>query len=160
MLMGKWVLVWHFRYTLTQCSSAQLLCNYETVSYGYSSFCDLFSLTEWKGFEYSYDLLVAGNNMFQSPVGRAVGIGYVDEFLARLEHHYLSTSDTQVNRTLDSMPSTFPLDQTLYFDFSHISTITSALTAFGLTQFAQFLPTSGKSCEPQKSQSISNISVV
>lgn len=88
--------------------------------------------------------------MFQSPVGRAVGIGYVDEFLARLEHHYISTSDhTQVNTTLDNNPTTFPLDQTLYFDISHVSTITSVLTAFGLTQFAQFLPTSGKSCEPQ-----------
>ena len=39
------------------------------------------------------------------------------------------------------MTSTFPLDQTLNFDFSHDTNIMSILTAFGLTQFAAVLPT-------------------
>lgn len=39
------------------------------------------------------------------------------------------------------MPSTFPLTQTLNFDFSHDTNIMSDLTALGLTQFATFLPT-------------------
>lgn len=39
------------------------------------------------------------------------------------------------------MPSTFPLDQTLNFDFSHDTNIMSDLTALGLTQFGQTLPT-------------------
>lgn len=98
--------------------------------------------------------------MFQSPVGRAVGIGWVNEFLARLEHRFPDTTNTQANRTLDNNPTTFPLDQSLYFDFSHISTMTSVLTALGLKRFAPLLPTSGKSCEQQKSPSTSNIAGV
>ena len=41
------------------------------------------------------------------------------------------------------MPSTFPLNQSLYFSFSHDTNIASVLTAFGLKQFAQFLPATG-----------------
>ena len=47
------------------------------------------------------------------------------------------------------MPSTFPLNQTLYFSFSHDTNIASVLTAFGLKQFAQFLPTSGPPANQQ-----------
>lgn len=38
--------------------------------------------------------------------------------------------------TLDSSTETFPLNQSLYLDFSHDTNIISILTAFGLTQFA------------------------
>lgn len=114
------------------------------MAFGYSAFCDLFTFQEWEGFEYSIDVAFAGNNYFQSPTGRAVGIAYVAEVLARLNHHVLLTSDTQANITLDNNTSTFPLNQTLYFDFSHDTNIAAVLTAFGLTQFAQFLPSSGE----------------
>ncbi|MCJ1271958.1 hypothetical protein MMC22_011863 [Lobaria immixta] len=132
-----------FTWNVTSVYYAQALCPYETVAFGYSAFCDLFTYEEWEGFEYVYDLIIDGNYFFQSPIGRALGIGYVEEVLARLEHHFLTTPNTQANITLDSMASTFPLDQKLYFDFSHINTIIGALTAFGLKQFAQFLPTTG-----------------
>jgi hypothetical protein len=79
--------------------------------------------------------------MFQSPVGRAVGAGYVVEFLARLKHHLITEPKAQINVTLDSNNATFPLGQTLNFDFSHDTNIASILTAFGLTQFAPVLPT-------------------
>ena len=127
----------------------QTLCPYETNGLGYSEFCDLFTYDEWKGFEYSIDLDFAGGSMFQNPTGRAVGIGYVQEKLAILNQHYLTSADTQANATLDGMPSTFPLNQTLYFDFSHDTNIASILTAFGLTQFAQFLPTTGPPANQQ-----------
>jgi hypothetical protein len=39
--------------------------------------------------------------------------------------------------TLDSMSSTFPINQKLNFDFSHEVNIFAVLTAFGLTQFAE-----------------------
>lgn len=42
--------------------------------------------------------------------------------------------------TLDSNTETFPLNQSLYFDFSHDTNIVSILTAFGLRQFAEELP--------------------
>ena len=42
--------------------------------------------------------------------------------------------------TLDNNTVTFPLNQSLYFDFSHDTNIMSVLTAFGLRQFADLLP--------------------
>jgi hypothetical protein len=113
------------------------------VAYGYSSFCDLFTYTEWQGFEYSIDLDFAGDDYFQSPTGRAVGIGYVEEVLARLTNHTITSATAQDNITLDNNTVTFPLNQSLYFDFTHDTNIAGVLTAFGLTQFAPTLPTSG-----------------
>ncbi|KAI9814627.1 MAG: hypothetical protein M1827_003183 [Pycnora praestabilis] len=132
-----------YNWTTAEVYDAQTLCPYETVAFGYSSFCDLFTFQEWEDFEYSIDLSFAGGDMFQSPTGRAVGIGYQQEFLARLQNHTLTTANTQANITLDNNTVTFPLNQSLYFDFSHDTNIASILTAFGLTQFAQLLPTSG-----------------
>ncbi|KAK6587387.1 hypothetical protein PZA11_000677 [Diplocarpon coronariae] len=118
----------------------QNMCPYETVSYGYSAFCDLFTYEEWLHFEYSLDLYFAGSSGFQSPTGRAVGLGYVQETIARLQNHTLGYSGSQINTTLDSSLETFPLNQSLYFDFSHDTNIHSILTAFGFKQFNSFLP--------------------
>lgn len=73
-----------------------------------------------------------------------MGIAYVEEVLARLHNHVLTNTDTQANMTLDNNTTTFPLNQSLYFDFSHDTNIGAVLTAFNLSQFAQFLPTDGK----------------
>ena len=61
--------------------------------------------------------------------------------MARLQNHTLGYSGSQINVTLDSSPETFPLNQSLYFDFSHDTNIAAILTAFGLRQFAEDLPT-------------------
>jgi hypothetical protein len=66
-----------------------------------------------------------------------VGLGYQQELLARLRNHTLGYSGSQLNTTLDSSEETFPLSQTLYFDFSHDTNIMSCLTALGLRQFAE-----------------------
>ena len=129
-----------FSWKISDVYKAQSLCPYETVAYGYSAWCQVFNYTEWEGFEYSADLEFAGDHLFQSPTGRAVGIGYVEEFLARLNSHLLTSSTAQDNITLDNNPTTFPLNQTLYFDFSHETNIVHILTAFGLKQFAPILP--------------------
>lgn len=71
---------------------------------------------------------------------RAIGIGYQQEVLARLKNHTLGYSGSQINVTLDNNTETFPLNQSLYFDFSHDTNIVSILTAFGLRQFAEELP--------------------
>lgn len=139
-----------FTWNTSAVYNAQTLCPYETVAYGYSAWCDLFTYEEWQGFEYSIDLSFAGNNYFQSPTGRAVGIGWVQELLARLQGKLITTATAQDNITLDSSPVTFPTNQSLYFDFSHDTNIGSILTAFGLKQFAPVLPTSG----PPKNQSL------
>jgi Histidine phosphatase superfamily (branch 2) len=47
--------------------------------------------------------------------------------------------------TLDSDTETFPLNQSLYFDFSHDTNIISILTAFGLRQFSKLLPSAKES---------------
>lgn len=60
--------------------------------------------------------------------------------MARLKNHTLGYSGSQINTTLDSSTETFPLNQTLYFDFSHDTNIVSVLTALGLRQFADELP--------------------
>lgn len=73
-------------------------------------------------------------------IQRATGIGYQQEVLARLKNHTLGYSGSQINITLDNNTETFPLNQSLYFDFSHDTNIVSILTAFGLRQFADELP--------------------
>lgn len=129
-----------FPWLLSDVYNAQSLCAYETVALGYSPFCGLFTYEEWEGYEYSVDINFAGNNMFQSPTGRAVGAGYVAEIRARLLDHLIKRPIAQINVTLDSNPKTFPLGQTLNFDFSHDTNIAGILTAFGLTQFSDVLP--------------------
>ena len=56
--------------------------------------------------------------------------------LARLKNHTLGYSGSQINVTLDNSTETFPLNQSLYLDFSHDTNIISILAAFGLRQFA------------------------
>jgi hypothetical protein len=133
----------------------QTLCPYETVAFGYSAFCDLFTYEEWQGFEYSIDINFAGGYYFQSPTGRAVGIGYVEEVLARLTSHTITSATAQDNITLDNNTVTFPLNQTLYFDFSHDTNIAAILTAFGLTQFAPLL--SPTAINPNRSLIVSHL---
>ena len=83
-----------FNWTTSDTYNAQTLCPYETVAFGYSAFCNLFTFEEWQGFEYTIDLSFAGGSMFQSPTGRAVGIGFVEETLAvSVEPHALQRGD-------------------------------------------------------------------
>ena len=42
-----------YTWTAKDAWNAQSLCAYETVALGYSEFCDLFTVEEWLGFEYS-----------------------------------------------------------------------------------------------------------
>ncbi|RAL63244.1 hypothetical protein DID88_004322 [Monilinia fructigena] len=77
-----------FNWTVVDTYAAQTMCPYETVAYGYSAFCNLFTYQEWADFEYSIDLYFSGGSSFSSPTGRAVGIGYVQEVVARLQNHY------------------------------------------------------------------------
>jgi hypothetical protein len=59
-----------------------------------------------------------------------------------MQHHLITSPTAQINTTLSNNTATFPLDQALNFDFSHDANIISILVAFGLTQFAEYLPTS------------------
>lgn len=59
----------NFNWTIEDVYAAQTMCPYETVSYGFSKFCDLFTYEEWQGFGYSIDLSFSSTNSFHSPTG-------------------------------------------------------------------------------------------
>ena len=67
------------------------------------------------------------------------GVGYVNELLARLTNTSVNDS-TQTNSTLDSSPSTFPLNRTIYADFSHDNQMAAIYAALGLFNDTQPLP--------------------
>ena len=132
-----------YNWTLRDTVAAQTLCPYDTYAYGYSPWCSVFTYKEWEGFEYSIDLGYAGSFGFQSPTARAIGISWQQEIIARLQHHLITNTSAANNITLDSSTEFFPLEQSLYFDFSHDTNIIPILTAFGLKQFGEFLPADG-----------------
>jgi hypothetical protein len=72
-------------------------------------------------------------------------VGYVNELLSRLTNNrrWAAADRTQVNHTLDSSASTFPLDRSIYADFSHDNQITAILAAIGLKKDAVALPSTG-----------------
>ena len=67
-------------------------------------------------------------------LGRVQGVGYINELIARLTNSPVR-DNTQTNRTLDFDPATFPLNRTIYADFSHDNQMVAIYTALGL--FAQ-----------------------
>ncbi|GKZ28335.1 hypothetical protein AbraIFM66950_003592 [Aspergillus brasiliensis] len=129
----------NYHWTINDSFTAQTLCAYETVALGYSPWCTLFTFREWEDFSYTYDLTFGGNSGFQCPISRAMGITWVEEFLARVENRSFSTpgSSSAANLTLNTNnPITFPTNQSLYLDFAHDKILCSVLVAFGLRQFA------------------------
>jgi len=56
---------------------------------------------------------------FGSPLSRALGIGYVQELVARLTKTRIERHNSSTNSTLDDNPVTFPLDHSLYVDATH-----------------------------------------
>lgn len=113
----------------------QNLCVYEHTSLSGSSFCSLFTEQEWKDFAYNIDLQYYGNFAFGSPSGRAQGIGYVLELVARLKGQLIHSSDTSINYTYDNNEKTFPFNQPFYMDMSHDDILLSVITALGLEHF-------------------------
>ncbi|KAF7298396.1 AB hydrolase-1 domain-containing protein [Mycena kentingensis (nom. inval.)] len=114
----------------------QQLCAYETVALGYSKFCELFTEDEWEGFDYSMDLYFWYNSAFGYALGRSLGVGYVQELVARLTHTPIETHNFSTNATLDDNPITFPLGQSLYVDATHEVVVLQVLTALNLSTLA------------------------
>ena len=75
------------------------------------------------------------------------GVGYVNELLARLTGTPVLLG-TQVNTTLDTDPSTFPLDRALYADFTHDNQMAAIYAALGL--FAQHAPLDPTAPDPRR----------
>jgi hypothetical protein len=110
------------------------LCPFETVASptgAISRFCQLFTVDEWKSYDYYQSLgkyygYEAGNKL-----GATQGVGYVNELIARLTNNPVD-DHTNTNSTLDGSEDTFPVGRALYADFSHDNDMTRIFAAFGL----------------------------
>lgn len=123
----------------TDVYNMMLACAYETYGDGFSHFCPLFTAEDWRNFEYDQDLQTVGDHGFMNPTGRAQGIPYVQDLVARLKKHTFTGPVTAQNMTLELNETYTPLDQPIYADFSHHSVITGVMTALNLTQFKAYL---------------------
>jgi hypothetical protein len=72
-----------------------------------------------------------------NPTGRAQGLGYLQELLARLTGQYITSSNSSVNSTIDNNGKTFPLGRPFYADFTHDDIIVSVLTAASIDYFRE-----------------------
>ncbi|KAJ7217169.1 acid phosphatase [Mycena pura] len=113
------------------------LCAFHTVASvtpdSLSPFCALFSQAEFRAFDYSADLDKYYNTGYGAArgLGRVQGVGYTNELIARLTRSPVR-DHTQTNTTLDADPATFPLNRTVYADFSHDNTMVAIFGALGL----------------------------
>ncbi|KAF4959199.1 hypothetical protein FGADI_1843 [Fusarium gaditjirri] len=119
------------------------LCPFNIVNtpdgVGQSRFCDLFSIEDWRSYDYYMTLgkyYEYGNG---NAMGPTQGVGYVNELVSRLTRKPVEDRTT-TNRTLDGNPETFPLDRALYADFSHDNTMVSIFSAMGLYNSTSKLP--------------------
>jgi Histidine phosphatase superfamily (branch 2) len=80
-------------------------------------------------------------------LGPVQGVGYINELLARLTGQPVQ-DNTQTNRTLDGSPRTFPLDRTIYADFSHDNLMVAVYAAMGL--FKQTAHLDPKKADPER----------
>ncbi|KZT11458.1 phosphoglycerate mutase-like protein [Laetiporus sulphureus 93-53] len=129
-----------FNLTIEDVYTFQQLCAYETVAIGYSKFCELFTEEEWEGFDYAMDLYFWYDSAFGAPLAKVLGIGYVQELVARLTHMPIEMHNTSTNSTLDDSPVTFPLGQSLYVDATHEVVVLHVITALNLTTLASSGP--------------------
>ncbi|KAL2835751.1 histidine phosphatase superfamily [Aspergillus pseudoustus] len=112
------------------------MCSFDTVATTtdgseLSPFCNLFSEAEWVQYDYLQSLDKYYGHGAGSSLGPAQGIGFTNELIARLTQSSVH-DHTNTNQTLDSNPATFPLDTTLYADFSHDNNMISVFFAMGL----------------------------
>ena len=126
------------------------LCPFDTVAReAISPFCGLFSEKDFEIYEYAGDLEKFYNTGYPSYspcswhtanrfsvsygnlLGAVQGVGYINELIARLTNSPARQS-LQTNSTLLSSSDTFPLNRTLYVDFSHDNLIIAVFSAMGL----------------------------
>ncbi|KAK1778575.1 histidine phosphatase superfamily [Copromyces sp. CBS 386.78] len=121
------------------------LCPFDTVAYPPSSlttsssvgsknnkrispFCTLFTPSDFTIYDYVQSL---GKYYGYGPgnsLAATQGVGYVNELLARLTRSPV-VDNTTTNSTLDGNETTFPLNRTVYADFSHDNDMMGILTA-------------------------------
>ena len=125
------------------------MCPMETVATAagtVSEFCKLFTEDEWRSYDYYQTLGKYYSDGWGNKLGAAQGVGFVNEFLARLTGSlsYANSDRTTVNHTLDGSSTTFPIgaDYRFFADFSHDDPMTSIFSAFGFYNETATLSTS------------------
>lgn len=68
---------------------------------------------------HSLDLKFWYESSFGYPLAKPLGIGYVQELVARLTETRIPVHNSSTNATLNDNPATFPLGQSLYVDATH-----------------------------------------
>ena len=126
-----------FTLTTNDTYAMQSICAYETGYIGQSDFCTQFTQDEWAGFEQTLDMLYYYDYSYGNPTGRAQGIGYVQELIARLTNQYITASNSSVNSTITNNPADFPLGRPFYADFSHDDILISVMTALSIDYFRE-----------------------
>lgn len=127
------------------------LCPYNTVADtggAVSEFCGLFTEDEWKSYDYFQSLGKFYGYGAGNPLGPTQGVGFTNELIARLTGQPVA-DETSTNRTLDSDPATFPLNGTLYADFSHDNDMTAIFFAMGLYNGTGMLPNTTRQAAEQ-----------
>lgn len=119
------------------------LCPFETVARpnvtSLSPFCGLFTLEEWRNYDYYQSLDKYYGHGMGNPLAPTLGVGFVNELIARLTNTSVE-DETSTNHTLDSSSATFPLDAKLYADFSHDNDMEAIFAAMGLYNATGSLP--------------------
>jgi len=126
-----------FRFNNNDTYAIQSLCAYENAYIGMSDFCNLFTEDEWAAFEQTLDIEYYYDYSFGSPTGRAQGLGYQQELLARLTNQYIASSNSSVNSTITNNAQDFPLGRPFYADFTHDDIIVSVLTSMSMDYFRE-----------------------
>jgi hypothetical protein len=122
------------------------LCAFDSVAKEkMSKWCGLFDKGCFEAFEYWGDLDKFYKTGHGQPLGPVQGVGYINELLARLTHTPVQDT-TQTNTTLDASPITFPLNRSVYADFSHDNEMIAIYSAMGLFRVEPLDP-SGKKDE-------------
>ncbi|CAK3886707.1 multiple inositol polyphosphate phosphatase [Lecanosticta acicola] len=124
-----------FTFNVNDTYAMQSICAYENAYIGMSDFCNLFTQDEWAGFEQTLDIEYYYDYAFGNPTGRAQGLGYQQELLARLTNQYIYSSNSSVNSTITNNPRQFPLGRPFYADFTHDDIIISVLTSMSVDYF-------------------------
>lgn len=125
-----------FHFNVNDTYAMQSICAYETAYLGSSDFCsDLFTESEWSGFEQTLDIEYYYDYGFGNPTGRAQGLGYQQELLARLTNQYITSSNSSVNSTLTENSEQFPLNRPFYLDVSHDDILISVLASMSVDYF-------------------------
>jgi len=110
------------------------------VALGASEFCALFTEEEWEGFEYSLDLQFWYGYSFGHPAQAAIGLGWVQEWLARVTETPIAVFDSTTNASYHT-PEYFPLGkQNIFVDATHDTIISAVIVTLSFSSFTSSGP--------------------